>query len=96
MLAPARPDIVRIRTADAWQPERELILPLLDPSPIAEYHGTLAEEQATRLLWRAGFGPRPGDAERLARLGMEGAVASLTRPRGAGRLIGAPPARRPR
>ena len=47
--------------------------------------------QATRLLWRAGFGPRPGDAERLARLGMDAAVASLTRPAGAARLIGAAP-----
>jgi len=91
MLLLARPDIVRICAADAWQTERELILPLLDPSPIAEYRGTFAEEQATRLLWRAGFGPRPGDAERLARLGMERAVASLTRPRGVVRLIGAAP-----
>jgi len=91
MLLLARPDIVRICAADAWQTERELILPLLDPSPIAEYRGTFAEEQATRLLWRAGFGPRPGDAERLARLGMERAVASLTGPRGVVRLIGAAP-----
>ena len=71
--------------------EPELRLPLLDPSPIAEYRGTFAEEQATRLLWRAGFGPRPGEAEHLARLGLERAVASLTRPRGAARLIGAAP-----
>jgi uncharacterized protein (DUF1800 family) len=66
-------------------------LPLLDPSPITVYRGKFAEEEATRLLWRAGFGPRPGDAERMARLGMEAAVASLTRPRGAARLIGAAP-----
>ena len=62
-------------------------MPLLDPSPIPVYHGNFAEDEATRLLWRAGFGPRPGDAERLARLGMEGAVASLTRPGGVARLI---------
>ena len=66
-------------------------MPLLDPSPITVYHGKFAEEESTRLLWRAGFGPRPGDAERLAGLGMEAAVASLTRPRGAARLIGATP-----
>jgi uncharacterized protein (DUF1800 family) len=66
-------------------------LPLLDPSPVNVYHGKFAEEEATRLLWRAGFGPRPGDAERLARLGMEAAVASLTRPGGTGRLIGPAP-----
>lgn len=58
---------------------------------MAVYGGQFTEEQATRLLWRAGFGPRPGDAERLARLGMDAAVASLTRPAGTARLIGAPP-----
>ena len=66
--------------------EPELRLPLLDPSPIAEYRGTFAEEQATRLLWRAGFGPRPGEAEHLARLGLEarGRIADATarEPRG--------------
>ncbi len=36
--------------------------------------------QAERLLWRAGFGPRPGEAAALAKLGLEGAVRSLTRP----------------
>lgn len=66
-------------------------MPSLDPSPVAVYRGKFTEEQATRLLWRAGFGPRPGDAERLASLGMDGAVASLTRPAGAARLIGAAP-----
>jgi uncharacterized protein (DUF1800 family) len=35
------------------------------------------------LLWRAGFGPAPGQAEELAKLGLEGAVYSLTRPGGA-------------
>jgi uncharacterized protein (DUF1800 family) len=66
-------------------------LPLLDPSPTPVYRGEFAEEEAVRLLWRAGFGPRPGDAERMARLGMDGAVASLTRPNRAARLIGAAP-----
>ena len=61
---------------------------VLGPSPTAIYGGPFAEEQATRLLWRAGFGPRPGDAERYARMGMDAAVASLTRPAGRGRLIG--------
>jgi len=69
----------------------KLILPVLDPSPTAVYRGKFTAEQATRLLWRAGFGPRPGDAERLAKLGMEAAVASLTRPQGTARLVGAAP-----
>jgi uncharacterized protein (DUF1800 family) len=64
---------------------------LLAPSLTAVYSGPFTEEQATRLLWRAGFGPRPGDPERIARLGMEAAVASLTRPQGRAQLIGKAP-----
>ena len=66
-------------------------MPLLDPSPTAVYDGPFSEELATRLLWRAGFGPSPGDAERFAKLGLEAAVASLTRPEHPARLIGAEP-----
>jgi hypothetical protein len=60
-------------------------------SPIATLRGRFTAQHATRLLWRAGFGPRPGDAQRLARLGLDGAVASLTRPAGPARLIGRSP-----
>jgi Protein of unknown function (DUF1800) len=63
----------------------------LPGSPIAVYRGRFTERHATRLLWRAGFGPRPGDARRLAALGLDGAVASLTRPAGPARLIGKAP-----
>ena len=45
------------------------------------YRGKFRRAHAERLLWRAGFGPRPGQAERLAELGLEGAVHSLTHPR---------------
>jgi uncharacterized protein (DUF1800 family) len=48
------------------------------------------EKQATRLLWRAGFGPAPGQAEKLAKLGLEGAVHSLTHP-ASQRLVGPRP-----
>jgi uncharacterized protein (DUF1800 family) len=44
------------------------------------YRGRFGKPQAERLLWRAGFGPRPGEAERLAKLGLEGAVHKLTNP----------------
>ena len=54
------------------------------------YHGPFRKEQAERLLWRAGYGPRPGEAERLAKLGLHGAVHSLTRP-GRDRLKGPRP-----
>ncbi|HEY7019258.1 MAG TPA: DUF1800 domain-containing protein [Gaiellaceae bacterium] len=54
------------------------------------YRGPFGKPQAERLLWRAGFGPRPGEAERLAKLGLHGAVESLTRP-GRERLKGPRP-----
>ena len=63
----------------------------LSRSPIAVFRGRFTERHATRLLWRAGFGPKPGDPHRLARLGLDSAVASLTRPAGPQRLIGRPP-----
>ena len=55
------------------------------------YQGRFGPAQAERLLWRAGFGPRPGEAQKLARKGLEGAVESLTRPRRKERLGGPPP-----
>jgi hypothetical protein len=44
------------------------------------YRGRFGPEEAERLLFRAGFGPRPGDAEKLAKMGLERAVRSLTHP----------------
>ena len=49
-----------------------------------------------RLLWRAGFGPRPGEVDRLAKRGVPATVEELLRPRGpalrgpAARVEGAP------
>jgi uncharacterized protein (DUF1800 family) len=63
----------------------------LPASPVATLRGRFTEQHATRLLWRAGFGPRPGDVKRLVDLGLDGAVASLTRPTGPAALIGRPP-----
>ncbi|MDX6662228.1 MAG: hypothetical protein QOG09_330 [Solirubrobacterales bacterium] len=57
---------------------------------VSRYRGRFGPEQAERLLWRAGFGPRPGEAKRLSKLGLERAVRSLTRP-GATRLVGPAP-----
>ena len=54
------------------------------------YRGVFGEPQAERLLWRAGFGPRPGEAQALAKLGLEGAVRQLTNP-GRERLVGPKP-----
>jgi len=54
------------------------------------YRGRFGTAQAERLLWRAGFGPRPGEARALARRGLREAVLSLTRP-GPERLHGPAP-----
>ena len=57
---------------------------------IPVYRGHFGPEQAERLLWRAGFGPRPGEEKRLAKKGLHGAVHSLTHPP-RDRLIGPKP-----
>ena len=44
------------------------------------YRGRFGAAQAERLLWRAGFGARGGEAARLAKLGLDGAVDSLLDP----------------
>ena len=54
------------------------------------YRGKFGRAQAERLLWRAGFGPRPGEADRLARKGLDAAVLSLVSP-GRERLQGKRP-----
>ena len=56
------------------------------------YRGKFGEREAARLLWRAGFGPRPGEAGRIARrLDLKEAVRSLTRPKSKARLRGPEP-----
>jgi uncharacterized protein (DUF1800 family) len=55
------------------------------------YSGKFGRLQATRLLNRAGFGPRPGEALSLAKKGLKGAVHSLTRPTGSAVLSGPSP-----
>jgi uncharacterized protein (DUF1800 family) len=47
---------------------------------VPRYKGRFGRREAERLLWRAGFGPRPGEADRLATKGLDGAVRSLTHP----------------
>jgi Protein of unknown function (DUF1800) len=63
----------------------------LAASPIAAYSGTFGPRQAERLLWRAGFGPLPGQATQLAALGLDAAVASLTRASGTPAMDGPEP-----
>ena len=59
-------------------------------APLPVYKGRFGPEQAERLLWRAGFGPRPGEVRALAGHGLRAAVLSLTRP-AATSLAGPPP-----
>src|SRR5262249_42446809 len=54
------------------------------------YRGEFGVVQAERLLWRAGFGPRRGEARALAALGLDDAVHSLTPP-GPEQLVAKPP-----
>jgi uncharacterized protein (DUF1800 family) len=58
---------------------------------VAAYAGSFGASEAERLLWRAGFGPRKGEAEALAKLGLADAVHALTNP-GRDNLVGAAPA----
>jgi len=54
------------------------------------YKGKFTATDAERLLWRAGFGPKSGEAAKLAKRGLTAAVYSLTRP-GAEQLVGPEP-----
>jgi uncharacterized protein (DUF1800 family) len=54
------------------------------------YQGDFGVAQAERLLWRAGFGARGGEAESVAAQGLEAAVNSLVNP-DAEQLVGPPP-----
>src|SRR3954454_20997009 len=47
---------------------------------LAAYRGKFGAAEAERLLLRARFRPRKGEAEQLARLGLHGAVSTLTNP----------------
>ena len=57
---------------------------------VPAYRGHFGVPQAERLLWRAGFGPRRGEAESLAKKGLDGAVRTLLEP-GPERLVGPRP-----
>jgi len=59
-------------------------------SQLPVYRGEFGVREAERLLWRAGFGPAPGEARKVAKLGLKGAVHYLTRPRSR-KLVGPEP-----
>jgi Protein of unknown function (DUF1800) len=59
--------------------------------PVPSLGAPITLAQARRLLWRAGFGPTPGQAEALAGQPIEAVVQSLTRPSGPAGLHGPAP-----
>ena len=59
-------------------------------SRVPVYHGPFRKQQAERLLWRAGFGPKPGQAATVARKGLARAVDELANPPSV-RLVGRAP-----
>jgi hypothetical protein len=61
------------------------------PQPFGAYSGPFGRVQAKRLLDRAGFGPKPGQALELSQKGLQAAVYSLTRPSGSASLVGPAP-----
>jgi uncharacterized protein (DUF1800 family) len=65
--------------------------PAPSPTPVPSVGSPIALAQAHRLLWRAGFGPTPGQAEALVGQPAEQVVFSLTRPSGAASLTGPEP-----
>ena len=85
--SPAAPPVTTPPEPDPPAPPK--VPPTASGLPV--YAGTFGVAQATRLLWRAGFGPKPGQAEALAGLDVVAAVRSLTRPSGTATLTGAAP-----
>src|SRR3954470_2586655 len=59
------------------------------PPPV--FGSDLGNAQLKRLLWRAGFGPRPGDVDTLKDKPVADVVQSLTRPSGDATLTGPEP-----
>jgi hypothetical protein len=66
-------------------------VPQPSDGPVPLFTKSISERNMERLLWRAGFGPAPGQAAQLASRGIGDVVHSLTRPGGAARLTGPEP-----
>jgi len=65
--------------------------PTPSPGPLPAPPGDFTAADAQRLLWRAGFGPKPGQAQALAAMGLDAAVHSLVYPQGEAQLVGPAP-----
>lgn len=85
--APTAPTVPEVPVV----PTPPVVIPV-DPvvNGVQTFQGTFGAEQAHRLLYRAGFGPKRGQAAELAALGVRGAVNRLLNP-GTAVLAGAAP-----
>jgi uncharacterized protein (DUF1800 family) len=72
-------------------PAIPVVAPPPSSAPLPAPPAIISLAQARRLLWRAGFGPAPGQAEAMAGQQLEAVVQSLTRPSGAATLHGPAP-----
>ena len=91
-----REQVAYRETPQTNPPPRPLPTPQSPPAPAAPqpfgvYSGPFGRVQAKRLLDRAGFGPRQGEALSFAERGMQNSVYFLTRPSGAAQLNGPAP-----
>ena len=90
--APPAPPGPSAPSAPVHQPAPDYVPPRTQlPAPPTPVVGHFTARDAERLLWRAGFGPRPGDAERLAGRDPREVVQSLTQVSGDAPLTGAAP-----
>ena len=88
-----RPVIVQPRgTLGTPLPVAPASPPSASPVPVPSVGSPpITLDQAHRLLWRAGFGPAPGQAESLVGQPLQAVVFSLTRPSGSATLTGPEP-----
>ena len=90
--AAAPPHTAPPAPAAAPQPQPEVVPPRETlPAPPTPVAGTLTRKDAERLLWRAGFGPRPGQADALAGKDPREAVRAMTSVAGDAPMTGSAP-----
>ena len=81
----------KIRAHGSQKPKLAAAPPSPSNDPVAGLAGQASAAQVTRLLWRAGFGPGPGQVQALTGQPLQSVVWSLTRPGGPEQLIGPAP-----
>src|SRR3954452_2763810 len=88
-VAPAKPDPTPVSFPQPPAPQPPA--PSKQDPPTLPPKAGLSARQAERMLWRAWFGPKPGDVAAMTGRPLEDVVPSLTRPAGARNLVGPAP-----